>query len=388
MRALGTLLLAATLASACESVTLIWMPHSQRADPLFAFFRNGRTGYIDARGHIVIRPTLDGFHNEAPHFYEGLAGLGPNGYPLLTRKDKKILFAGYKNVWDFSEGLAAAIPDGESHWGYIDPSGRFVIPPRFPSYPQGLVSDFSEGRAAIEVEGKLGYIDRTGNYVIPPRFAAGTPFESGLARVVLDGPCYYLDYDNSDPCIAWSPQIAPSTHPPGQQKAVSQRACRWTYIDKTGQPVFKTTFTGALPFRESLAAAKTGELWGFINRQGEFVIPPAFKHVHSFSNGRALVETESSSGFIDTTGALVIPTDYHKAEPFSEGLAAIGTPDDGYIYIDTTGRQAIPQRFALASRFHHGLAHVKLNRDTSPYAPKGDYAYIDKTGKRVFTYRR
>jgi len=85
---------------------------------------------------------------------------------------------------------------------------------------------------------------------------------------------------------------------------------------------------------------------------------------------------------------LKIPVDYFKAEPFSEGFAVIGHPDDGYIFINSQGKQAIPERFALASRYFHGLAHVKLRgKSSSPYGG-GSFAYIDRTGKRIFAYQR
>jgi hypothetical protein len=98
------------------------------------------------------------------------------------------------------------------------------------------------------------------------------------------------------------------------------------------------------------------------------------------------VENDKESGFIDQTGALKIRADFLKAEPFSEGLAAIGDPDEGYIFIDPQGKQAIAEHFALASRFFHGLAHVKVGR-VSWAGGVGTFAYIDRTGRRVFTYR-
>jgi hypothetical protein len=71
---------------------------------------------------------------------------------------------------------------------------------------------------------------------------------------------------------------------------------------------------------------------------------------------------------------------------FSEGLATVGNPHDGYIYIDAQGKQAIPERFLLASRFFNGLAHAKVGGG-APYGG-GAFAYIDMTGKRIFTYQR
>ena len=71
------------------------------------------------------------------------------------------------------------VEQGEK-WGYIDQTGRLVIPLTF-----DRASPFSEGLAAVDVKEKTGYIDATGKFVIPPRFLAGFPFSGGLALVIL-----------------------------------------------------------------------------------------------------------------------------------------------------------------------------------------------------------
>lgn len=376
-----------TILYGCSSFTLIWMPRSNSADPLFRIIKDGRAGYIDRTGHVVIPSTLPFMSEGDSAFYDGLLSLGISEGPFVDTKGQKILDNHFYRIWNFSEGLAAAMETSESSWGYIDRSGKFVIPPKFPSYPRGVVSDFSEGLAAVEVEGTLGYIDHTGTFVIQPRFAAGTSFEDGLARVVLNGPCFHVNYESFDPCIAGDLTVAPQTRSGAGRSAAPTRTCQWIFIDKTGRKAISSQFEGALAFHEGLAAVRSGGQWGFLNRQGTYEIYPAFKDVRSFSDGLALVSNGKDSGFIDKTGALKIPVDYHHAEPFSEGLTVIRTPDDRYLYLDTTGKQAIPGTFPLASRFFHGLAHVKLSPD-SQYGRRGTYAYIDKTGKRVYEYTR
>ncbi|QOY85696.1 WG repeat-containing protein [Paludibaculum fermentans] len=387
MRLLALFTLLATVLNGCESVTLIWMPFTNSADPLFRIIENDRAGYIDAQGRVVIPPTLRFMSEGGQAFHDGLLSLGISAGPFLDSKGQKVLDNHFYRVWNFSEGLAAAMETSESAWGYIDRSGQFVIPPKFPFYPKGAVSDFSEGLAAVEVEGKLGYIDRTGAFVIPPQFAAGTSFENGLARVVVNGPCSYMNYDSADPCMAMSPAVAPTTRNDAEKPPAPTRQCQWIFIDKTGRRAISSQFEGAMAFHEGLAAVRSGDQWGFLNRQGAYEIYPAFEAVHSFSDGLALVSNGKDSGFIDRTGALKIRVDYYHAKPFSEGLTVIRTPEDRYIYVDTTGKQAIPETFLLASRFFHGLAHVKLT-STSKFGRSGTYAYIDKTGKRVYEYTR
>jgi len=101
-------------------------------------------------------------------------------------------------------------------------------------------------------------------------------------------------------------------------------------------------------------------------------------------------------GYIDRTGAVVITPRYKFASPFSEGLAAVGgrngkeAEDDDYYYINRQGEQAIPEKFDLASHFFEGLAHIKIKSTTEKIIvyleAKGSFAYIDVTGKKVFSY--
>lgn len=388
IRVLVSLLLTCALLLGCEADGPIWMPPSNRADALFRFVERGRAGFINRSGKVVIPPTLEVDSNWSQAFYDGLLSLGVSVGPFLNTRGQEVLNSGFHRVWDFSEGLAAAQETPDSKWGFVDHSGRFVIPPQFPSYPQGLVSSFSDGLAAIEVSGKLGYIDRVGRFAIAPQFVAGTAFENGIARVVADGPCTYLQYEHFDPCARLYAHSVPRTGLSERGGRTVGSSCKWRFIDRTGKPIIATEFEGALGFHEGLAAVKVGELWGFINLQGTFVIPPSFREVHSFSDGLALVRKDKESGFIDKKGTLKIRADFFKAEPFSEGLAVVGHPDEGYVFINSRGNQAIPERFALASRFFHGLAHVKLWDSSSDSYAEGSFAYIDSTGKRVFTYRR
>jgi len=95
---------------------------------LYPVMVNGKWGYIDKTGKIVIDPQFDGAYN-------------------------------------FSEGLAA-VKVGDK-WGYIDKTGKIVIDPQF-----YWADSFSEGLALVRVgeikPGKWGYIDNTGRYVWEP----------------------------------------------------------------------------------------------------------------------------------------------------------------------------------------------------------------------------
>ena len=83
----------------------------------------------------------------------------------------------FQRAGDFSEGLAAVLVDGNH--GYVDETGRGAGP-RWP--PVGAVHrPFSEGLAAVRVGNRAGFMDRTGKLAIPARFTSVEDFSEGIA---------------------------------------------------------------------------------------------------------------------------------------------------------------------------------------------------------------
>ena len=72
-------------------------------------------------------------------------------------------------------------------WGYVDEEGKWVIKPKFSD-----AEDFSEGFAAVKLDGKWGYIKSDGKWLVKPRFYDAGPFEYGIA-VVEDDDFYVID---------------------------------------------------------------------------------------------------------------------------------------------------------------------------------------------------
>src|SRR5262245_66465699 len=64
---------------------------------------------------------------------------------------------------------------------YIDRATRTEIIPA--QFERAL--DFSEGLAAVRIDGRFGYIDHRGEVVMPSRFELGGEFHLGLAEVVV-----------------------------------------------------------------------------------------------------------------------------------------------------------------------------------------------------------
>jgi len=387
-RLLVAVLTASSLALAVDWDYLIWIPRDPTADPLYRFIKDGRCGYIDQAGKVVMPPVLECFKdNGGAEFRDGLLEIGVSDGIYVNTKGQKVIDKGFYQGWDFSEGLAAAMPEYGGKWGYIDTKGEFAISPRFASSARSMtdyVWSFENGFAKIEVAGRFGYIDHTGNFVIPPRFLDADAFHDGMARVVVDGPCVYFRPLEIHPpedfhLVPWD-AVPERSMPP----------CKYTFTDQSGTLISGARYDYALAFAEGLAPVKVGKLWGFIDRKGAMIIAPKFESAESFSDGLALVSEKEPFGYIDRTGAYVIRPSLKHAESFADGRAVVGDIQSGYWYIDHAGKLVIPGKFALASPFFKGVAHVRFMSKTSSteYIHTGKFAYIDTSGRRIFTYKR
>lgn len=363
---------------ACSSDYAIWIPRSSSADALYRFAKDGKAGYIDAAGHVIIPPTLPLDGNYGYEFHDGLLEISVSDGKYVDRTGKVVLDKGLYRGWDFSEGLAVASKESRGLFGYIDTKGEFAIAPRFPGYPNGYVYSFSEGLATIEAQGLFGYINRSGAFEIAPQFLDGRSFADGMARVVVEGPCVYFSEGG---CGMMNPVF------PGAKKSEnhswSQPPCKFTYIDKTGRIISRRPFDAARDFSEGLAAVRIGGVWGFIDTTGAIAIAPKFEDAGAFSSGLSKVRVNGFFGYIDKAGSIAITPQFEDAEDFQEAFAVVGDGDGHLCYIDRRGKQAFTERFEVASPFFKGLAHVELlegNRKTHRFA------YINTTGRHVFEY--
>lgn len=168
---------------------------------LFRISKNGKTGFIDRTGKIVIPPETDppvpdyGY----PDFKEGLARIrveteekDPSGSGnksktgYIDMSGKVVIAPQFDVAFEFSEGLALVAMDHK--FGFIDKTGRMVIPAQW-----GRAVSFSEGLALVTMHGKNGFIDKTGKVVIPLQFDSATSFSEGLAVVLINRKPMYID---------------------------------------------------------------------------------------------------------------------------------------------------------------------------------------------------
>lgn len=153
-----------------------------------------RHGFINKDGTVFYR---DYFNNNTGDLHDGLAVFEKDfnfGYVDATG-DIAIQPENFM-AYDFSEGLAA-VANEDDKLGFIDTKGNLVIPFNFEHNFDGtyLYQGFSNGLAAVSIDGKFGYISINGNFAIEPKFDYAGRFNDGIALIVLNGLYGYIDRD-------------------------------------------------------------------------------------------------------------------------------------------------------------------------------------------------
>jgi len=355
--ALMFLTVTATLMMSAESELANWAETSPKLRKpasyprLFPIVENGKWGFIDVTGRVVIEPQFD----YARPFFEGFAAVNVGG----VRKDAH------------AEG---------GKWGFIDTSGAFVINPQYDD-----VGDYAEGLAFVRRGLTCAFLDTRGDtvFVVSPSPLL-TPRDYAPVRAVMG---LVQAWKFSQGFVSYAQGTGNSPAPVG-------------FLDRAGRVAVAAKFSAVGKFSEGLAAVRVGQpptgKWGYINNRGRWVIRPQFDNAGPFSEGLAAVEVGATyngtavkrygkEGYIDRRGKLVINPQFDNAEEFTEGLAAVQfggiwdsterLPSGGkYGFIDHHGAYTIQPRYDGAGTFTDGRASVRVARLEGYVDKKGAFA--------------
>ena len=170
-------------------------PQEEHPDELRCDYENGKYGFKDSKGNVVIPHQFHFAHD----FSDGMAivvnEIGEVGY-INTKGELAIPYQ-YDTMAEsdgnnFHEGLCAVVVVGSHEWvSYVDKTGKLAF--------EGVFSyggDFSEGLAAVKTTGegaRSGYIDRSGKMVIELPDGWWGQFTDGVAQTQKVDSCYIID---------------------------------------------------------------------------------------------------------------------------------------------------------------------------------------------------
>ncbi len=159
---------------------------------------------------------------------------------------------------------------------------------------------FTDGKAAVCVNGKWGLVDNKGNLVLEPTYD----------DIVLDSQGRYLS----------------------KSAILAKSGGQYGLYDSKWNPIqdFRCDQADAITEDGIFAFSLNGK-WGFADTKGKVVIEPAYENARSFSNGLAAVCVDGLWGFIDKEGTMVIPCQFLDADYFSEkGGCMVRTTEDSW----------------------------------------------------------
>jgi len=282
-----------------------------------------------------------------------------------------IRFFGGNNGGEFHDGL---LEIGVSDGVYVDARGRTAIKKKF---YRGW--DFSEGLAvAMEVDGgKWGYIDTKGNFAISPRFKSSPTdyvwsFEGGLAKIEVAGKFGYIDRTGD---FKIQPHLldGDSFHE-GMARVIVEGPCVYSRIAKESPCGEFGVVPKGVATTDSLPVCK----YAFIDESGNIISEQRYDYALHFAEGLAPVEIGKSWGYINNKGEVVVAPHFESAAPFADGLALVS--EGGLFgYIDRSGAYVIKPRFSHAEDFSEGLAVVG--------GSQSEYWFIGHDGQQAFAPR-
>ena len=291
-----------------------------------------KTGVINQEGDIVIPCKFDDIQTFGKDSLAVACLYGKYGF--IDLKGNIVIPFNYEECGEFSEGLAAVRQNGL--YGFINKKGELIIPCQYRELYNG--HGFNDGLVGVSKD-KWGYIDKTGKVVIPFQDGlTGMPFSSGLSikyrRTTFYDKYGLLSYKSEGAFIHKNGELASDYHE----------------VEKIQE------------FRDGYSVITDNTGWeGLINRQGDFIIPCKYSFIaNGFDDKYVVVRLNDKYGMVHkVTGKVVIPIIYNSISwTFKEGV--INVEKDGKMgYINESHQIVIPFIYDGATAFSEGFAVVQ-----------------------------
>jgi len=227
-------------------------------DMLLPFYQNGKFGYINREGKVIIKPKYEAF------------------------KDLQLgvqVMDGKKKTDGMFSSRTPIVPNfnivrNKEHWGVVDNNEKAIIPFKYDSvaFYNGVILVLKSGD-------KNDVYDITGSLLL----------EKISGKELID----FMQKPKGPSPYNLTPQ---------------RKDGKFGYIDKDGNVVIEHKFAIAHPFKDGLALVKeelgrSGSGYGYIKENGDYFIEPKYIEARSFNEGVAAVREEDSGFYyINTNG--------------------------------------------------------------------------------------
>ncbi|MCH8902775.1 MAG: WG repeat-containing protein [Bacteroidetes bacterium] len=361
-------------------------------------------GFIDLSGKEVMPLKFElpkeYFNRNNSGFQEGLIAVSIDGKTgFIDKWGNMIIEPKFEYAVAFSEGRSAFYLDYK--WGYIDKEGSVIVEPIYE-----MALPFINGIAQVELRAKNNrkrysvFIDTMGNKIFPVKYKVAERVNPHLVMLGSE--------DSTGLFTNRGKEIVPMMQGQTFGKfsdglARFKRADEfWGYIDTTGNVIISPNYMMGTLFKEGLAVViDTSGKTSIIDKKGEKVMSfegevwpydMGFEKT-KFSNGIIQLMAVNSDNsmedikiiYVNRTGDIVDFGDSVYVGEFHEGLALTLTKYDMFGFVDNKANLVIPLKYFIRNEHHHefyddlnftnGLAKVYSN---------GKQGFIDKNGTEYF----
>ena len=264
--------------------------------PISPIAEKGKWGVIDSQGKELIPCKWDSIEDIVEGYifcYNAIEDKKNYTLYYYDGKDATIIADNYSYIGELADGYI--LFEEDETWGYLNQSGE-----QWKQYTDAY--RFSEGLAAVQIEGEYGFIDTEGNLVLQPTWEEVTWFTCGL-------------------CPA-------------------RKENKWGYIDKQGNWAITPQFDKAYVYQKENGLAiveKGGKQWP-IDTTGK-QIGQKWDHIYSFhEDGTAIIKNNDKYGLIDQNGNLLISAKQEDLCRAMDGILFCYNSSNGHHYRSIDGK--------------------------------------------------
>ncbi len=398
---------------------------------------DGRFGFIDKKGELVVKPTYE----EAHHFNEGLAAVGIKKddeiiYGYIDKSGKEIITPQYDEAKEFDFGLANVSLDSRrqgvinkqgiemvplqdaysnvwknfiyvykvnrsnhelppSQYEILSHGGKEIVP-----YKYASIGSFNNGLALVSLpikpesgerfwKGKLGWVNEHFEEVIPCKYDRATEFHDGVAVVSLDNKCFFINEKGVTTPLKYD---AVDEYGDGLYIAgyiTSEKSGIMGYIDQTGKEIIPIKYEDGKNFVKGIAPVKLNGKWGYIDKRGNqitrFIYDYALELLPEEEGGGGFnrrnhlnVELNGKYGALDKNGKEVLPCIYDQLVSTDKFGAVLAKLNGFFGVIDTLGNVKIPFRYK--NLYHEQNFYIfELDDD--------NFGVLDNTGSEILRFK-
>ncbi len=316
-------------------------------------------------------------------------------YGYLDLKGNEAIVTRYDDANDFANGLARvgkknAASGSTILYGFIDKKANEIIPLTYPSGNLGL---FQYGliKAKNQETNRFGYLDKTGKWVLPPIYleAINADVMGGVWVKMTDGKQHYISKAGKDFGTIDSKGEKYYFFGDSGYTIYEDAEKPYVLMDKTGK-VIKTIddCDGIYSFSNGIAGykCKSNGKYGFLDLNGNKIIPCDYDSFNGFVDGIAKVskitDGKTKNGYIDNKGNVIVPVVYESAYNFREGWGII-KKDSNFFFVDKNGN------LKETSRKYDEITEFRSGYSTGTVKGKGNnqntYYYLNTQLKEEFS---